>query len=518
MPNRADAQDGQPNGGAAFSSSLSFRDLVLIFFKFRGRLLAFMGICLFGAAVLTLATPAQFESDASILIKFGREFTYRPEVGANSNQVIATPSDVEEILNTEVQLLLSRDVVLGAIDHVGLARIYPALAGNGGSPDLERAVDRFMTAYSATPLRTSNIVQLSFRHHDPAVAQETLAAIIQVFRDKSLTVYTDSQTNFFLDQKNQALRRYTDAAARLRDFRTRYGAIAYMGETPLLLQQRADLEALASRADVDLAAAKERSASLRRQSENTPPEVTAYTDKEQSRVIDDAKTKLLNLRLRERELTAQFSDDSRPLKQVRDEIAIAEHFLSQQSAVFTGTVRRSRNETLIGVEQDLQKSTADLAALTGQTLSFRQKLKEIDDRIAANAEHEPERWALEQEVEAAQEDVKQFGSKLDQAHASDSLNEDRIGNVAVVQSPSLADKRLPVRPKPGTNFLIGLLAGIMGGVVIGLLSELASDTFYDPMRAERLTNVPVLAVFNTPEDERDPWWLRRWHAVLQPNP
>ena len=495
--------------------SLSFRDLVLIFFKFRVRILAFFGFCIAVSILLSLITPSLFQSDASILIKFGREFTYSPEIGSNTNQIIPNPSDAEEILNTEVQLLLSRDVIVAAIATVGLEHIYPSLAPPGEEPDLEQAVDRFTSSYSATPLRTSNVVQLSFRHHDPLVAQTVLAAVIQVFRDKSLNVYAGSQTTFFLEQKTAALKRYDEASVRLRDFRSRYGAIAYGGEAPLLLQQRADLESLAIRSDIDLGAARERTANLEHQADTTPEEVIAYTDKEQSRVIDDAKTKLLNLRLRERELTSQFSDNSRPLEQVRSEIAIAERFLAQQSAQFTGTVRQSRNENLVNVQQSLQKSSADLAALTEQSRIFQSKLKDVDDRIAAIAEHEPERWSLEQEVAAAEDDVKQFSAKLDQARAADSLNEDRIGNVAVVQFPSLANPRHPIRPKPGINLLVGLLAGIMGGVVVALLSELTADTFYDPSRAERQLELPILAVFNAPSANEFSWrqLVKKWGIV-----
>jgi uncharacterized protein involved in exopolysaccharide biosynthesis len=428
--------------------------------------------CLVAAVIVTLVTRSVYQSDAVIVVKFGREFVYRSEVGDASGQPIPTSASTEELLNTLVQLLQSRDIAGATLAAVGSEKLYPDLRLSSGQPDLTRATDRFVRAFSARPLRNSNVVQLSFQHPDPALAETTLAALIQIFRDRSLNIYANSQTEFFKQQGELAQTRLNGAAERLAAFRMRYGALAYEGGLPLLLQQRSDLAALVSHTEADLAAVTDRVNNLRKQAEVTPAEIVAHVDKEQSRVVDDARSKLLNLRLREQELLVQFADDSPPLKQVRAEIRLAEGFLRQQAAEFAGTVRHARNTTLISIEQELARSDADRASLAGRTASLRDELGKLDRQIESVSRQDPERWSLERAVDTSRAEVKQMTARLEQARMLDALNENRIGNIALIQAPSLPDPREPVRPRWSVNLGLGLVIGLMLGVACAVLLEL----------------------------------------------
>jgi uncharacterized protein involved in exopolysaccharide biosynthesis len=227
-----------------------------------------------------------------------------------------------------------------------------------------------------------------------------------------------------------------------------------------------------ARTDGDLAAMLDRVTNLRKQVETTPAEITAHVDKEPSRVVDDARSKLLNLRLREQELLVQFADDSPPLRQVRAEIRLAEGFLRQLNTEFSGTVRQARNTTLIAIEQELSRSDADRAALAARTASLRDELAKLDGQIESISRHDPERWSLERAVDTARAEVKQITARLEQARLLDALNENRIGNISIIQAPSLPDVREPTRPRWSINLGVGLMIGLLLSVVIAVLSEL----------------------------------------------
>jgi uncharacterized protein involved in exopolysaccharide biosynthesis len=453
-------------------SALTFRDILRIIRRHYRLMFVIVAVCLLVAIIVTLVTRSVYQSDAVIVVKFGREFVYRSEVGEASSQPIPTSASTEELLNTLVQLLQSRDIAVATLSAVGSEKLYPELRLSNGQPDLTKATDRFVRAFSARPLRNSNVVQLSFQHPDPALAETTLTTLIQIFRDRSLTIYANSQTEFFKQQGELAQTRLNRAAERLAEFRTRYGALAYEGGLPLLLQQRSDLAALVSRTDADLAAINERVSNLRKQAAATPAEVVAHVDKEQSRVVDDARSKLLNLRLREQELLVQFADDSPPLKQVRAEIRLAEGFLRQQAAEFAGTVRHARNITLISIEQELARSDADRASLAARTASLRDELVKLDGQVDIISKHDPERWSLERAVDTGRAEVKQITVRLEQSRLLDALNENRIGNIGLIQAPSLPDRREPVRPRWSVNLGLGFVIGLVLSVVIAVLLEL----------------------------------------------
>lgn len=477
--------------------SFTTRDLVLILFRFRYRAIAAFLACVSVAVALSFLLKPVFQSEASILVnKLGREFTFRPDLSMGVQSAIPVATDPDEILNTQVQLIRSRDVILATIERMGLERLYPELVKPGEAPDIDKAMKKFDDALQTAPQRTSNIVHLAFRNPDRELAAATLDALIQIFTAKSINVYINTQTGFFEKQVALARERFLVSDAKLTAFRQRLGAQAFEAQIPLLLQQRVDIDSEFKRMSAALAGANDRVAAVRQAIRETEREVTAFVDTQQSRVIDDARTKLLNLKLRQQEIAASFAPGSRQVLQVEREIAIAEKFLEDQLTVFSGTVRKARNEVLTALETELNRSLAEQAEYEGKRNTIQKNIADIDERIAAVTGGDTERWSLEQDVAMAKDMLKLFASKLEDARAADSLNQSRIGNIAIVQSPSLPDPRLPVQPRPLLYCILGIVAGILLAVVVALLSELVSDTIYDPVRTERQLNVPTLAVFN----------------------
>ncbi len=477
--------------------SFTTRDLVLILFRFRYRALLTFLACVSVAVALSFLLKPVYQSDASILVnKLGREFTFRPDLSVGVQSAIPVASDPDEILNTQVQLIRSRDVILATIERMGLERLYPELSKPGETPDIDKAMKKFDDALQTAPQRTSNIVHIAFRNPDRELAAATLDALIQIFTEKSINVYINTQTAYFEKQVAQARDRFLASDGKLTAFRQRLGAQAFEAQIPLLLQQRIDIDSEYKRILAALAGATERVQAVRYAISQTQQEITAFTDTQQSRVIDDARTKLLNLKLRQQEIAANFAPGSRQVQQVEREIAIAEKFLDDQLVLFSGTVRRARNEVATALETELNRSLAEQAEFEGKRNTILANIADIDRRLSDVTGGETERWSLEQDVTLAKDMLKLFASKLEDARAADSLNQSRIGNIAIVQSPSLADPRQPVQPRPLLYCILGVVAGLFLAVVVALLSELISDTIYDPVRTERLLNVPTLAVFN----------------------
>lgn len=486
---------------APLALSFTTRDLALIIFRHRQRAMAAFFLCLAAAAAFSLLIRPVYQSEASILInKLGREFTFRSELSLGAPSVIPMTTDPEEILNTQVQLMRSRDVILTTIGRIGLDRLHPQLVKPGEAPDMDKAVEKFGDSLQTAPQRTSNILHVAFRHHDRELAAATLDALIQIFRDKSINVYINTQTRFYEDQTAQARERFAQADRKLTAFRQSRGVLAFEPNKALLLQQRISFDTELKKVAADLVGIAERIHALQQSIDQTPRDVTAFIDTQQSRVVDDARSKLLNLKLRQQEIAANFAPNSRQAQQVGQEIAVAEQFLAQQSAKFAGTVRKARNEVLTALETDISRAAADQMGLEGRHRGLIAQIADIDAQIAAMTAGDTERWSLERDVAAAQENLKIFMVKLEEARAADSLNQSRIGNIAIVQAPSIPDPRQPVQPKPLLYGVLGILAGLFSAFVVALLSELASDTIYDPVRTERLLDIPTLAVFNLAGD------------------
>jgi uncharacterized protein involved in exopolysaccharide biosynthesis len=103
---------------------------------------------------------------------------------------------------------------------------------------------------------------------------------------------------------------------------------------------------------------------------------------------------------------------------------------------------------------------------------LRQQMAQLDTQIATYSKQDAERWSLERAVDQARSYVKQISTRAEQARLSDAANENRIGNIAIIQAPSLPDLRDPVRPRWSINLAIGGIAGFAIGGLLAMLLEL----------------------------------------------
>ena len=86
----------------------TLRDWAAIGFR-HARLMAFCFLFIFGAAILvTLFTPRQYEAELKILVKGERA---DPVVTPEKEAVMSRPDVTEQDVNSEVELLKSRDLL-----------------------------------------------------------------------------------------------------------------------------------------------------------------------------------------------------------------------------------------------------------------------------------------------------------------------------------------------------------------------------------------------------------------------
>jgi len=80
-----------------------------------------------GVLVLTFLTTPTYEATALLLVKFGREYVYRPEV-ADQQSASNPVRDRQAFINTELQILRSKDLAATVVSTVGVNKLYPKIS------------------------------------------------------------------------------------------------------------------------------------------------------------------------------------------------------------------------------------------------------------------------------------------------------------------------------------------------------------------------------------------------------
>jgi uncharacterized protein involved in exopolysaccharide biosynthesis len=422
----------EPSSAVADSPSLLEFQWVLRAL-WRRRLLV---VSIFGAVVLVagiytaFATPV-YEATALLLVKFGREYVYQDEVGGGG----VVPRGRETLINSEIQILRSAEVVKGVVETMGVETLYPALAKQPpvGQPVESVAAARFLANLQVRQVQDADVIQVSLRNADPQVTARAVNLLVDLFKEKHLEAFGEPQATAFLEEKaGKASEELRAAEAKLLEFQAEHPQFSLEDKDALLMRERTELETALRDVENQIVAARQRS----------------LTD---DPAIPGAQEQLLTLRLQERKLLNTHNEDSRQVENVRREIALVEEFLASAAADSTG--RHGQELGILGarkvrLEESLQKIESDLRDLPALSQRFRE---------------------LQRDVVAKEGSYERIQQRLEKARTSAEMDRQKIANISVIQ-PAYAPLQ-PVSPQPMLNLMAAMVVG--GGLGLGaaLLAE-----------------------------------------------
>ena len=120
--------------------------------------------------------------------------------------------------------------------------------------------------------------------------------------------------------------------------------------------------------------------------------------------------------------------------------------------------------------------------------------------------------ALEEKADQARSNFELFSEKRDQAQIEDAMDERKLVNIAVAESPTTAFK--PASPKPLLNAALGLLTALFLAAGTVYLAESSRTTVATARELESLSRYPVLATapYDAPPT-KEPWsGFKKWAA------
>jgi uncharacterized protein involved in exopolysaccharide biosynthesis len=393
--------------------------VVAVLFKRRRRILQVFAAQLVVVVIALLVRRPEYEAEASVLVKYGREYVNRPEVGQERSLVTLTP---EEVLNSELQILTSEDLLREVVEAVGAARLYPGLLGR--APTVAEAARRFRKALDADAVKRSSVLRVAFRHPDPRVAADALHVLLDRYQQKHLQAFGEGSLDFVQQQLRTYEDRLHESERRLEEFRQSSGVFAYDHQMRLLLERRADLAAQHRQAGVELAELERRISAQRQALEGpSPNEVVMDVERDLirargdvrsrrarlasvSRLIDEVDGQIRALDAHQLQLAAlqrQAAQDERNFATYRakvDEMVLASAMnrqrLSNVSVIDAGAVPSRPANSRLGLPLALGLALSVLGALLygvvaerlGQTLSTPEAVeRRLDIPVLASVHH-----------------------------------------------------------------------------------------------------------------------------------
>ncbi len=429
----------------------SLMDFLIVIFKHKYKILAFFFTMVITVTFYTFRMTPIYEAKTKLIVKPGREFIYKSEVGNDAISVIN--NNLEELLNSEIEIITSRDLAEKVVTTLGVETIYPNSIHNKHEDinPLYSASLRFMKGLSAESIRDSSIINVSFQHHDSQIAARSLNLLVELFKEKHLQTFGNPKATPFLEEKLETYRKkLKESEGRLETFKQKYKISSFDEQRKLLLDQRIELDTSLKMAENRIGEFRQKLISMNMKRQTNPEDIPFYTDTEfkGSDITDDARTRLLGLQQRENELKRQYKDHSRMVTNIRNEIQFVKDFLKEQEAL---------------------KAMALLHTQESRSVAIKEQLKELDKEIQVLDLREDGLRDLERELSINENNYQIYTEKLEEARISDELDRQKIASISVIEK-AIIPKR-PIKPRKKVNVALGIVVGAITALGLAFLFE-----------------------------------------------
>jgi uncharacterized protein involved in exopolysaccharide biosynthesis len=461
---------------------------------FKQRRRAFMAflIAFLAANLAAILEKPIYEAHGTLLFNLGREYLYSPEAAGEPDR--RSNFSTSEIINTELEILTSRDLKDEVITALGLEQIYPEITETDSVrlTPMDRAIVKFEKSLNVRSVNDSAVVHLYFYHEDPAIAKEVLDTFIKHFIEKHVKIYGESRAKFLEERLAGYSHELNDSSRLLMEYKQKHGVVNVDEQIRLALQRQSQVEDQFRQAKAKVEELVQKVASLEELRTKVPK--TQLADESTSKSF--AEQRLFELQLKEQELLRKYNDNSRLVQEVRSDIDGIKTYLRKRDKQSKDRLGGMPNKLYWDLQLEITRSKSELSAVQrsmreaeGQRQSLREDLRALDLS-------KRELQTLEDRAQVKENQYKAYLGKLEEAKVAEALDVQKLTNVRVIQEPAISPQT--VKTSKILKVLLGALLGLLIGYLIAYFSEARRRVFYTPDSVEDRLGLPVLATIQAP--------------------
>ncbi len=464
----------------------STRDfLTALFYHWRIMACAFIAFVLLGLAAAAVTRPA-YVAQARLLVLYGGEYFYRPS-GGQAGDAVAL--DRNEIMTSELEVLKNTELAKQTLLTVGLDKVYPGTKTDDAQA-LDAAARRLENDLSLTSVAQSNILDLSFRNHDPAVATAVLRTLIAGYMADRVKVFQRAPTAEVLADQDAMLSRLRAAEAALSGFAAAHGIVDLDTQTTLLLQRQSANRQSRDEAAQAIGESEARLAAIQQQLAGIPPVIQSYAESDRSQTKQVLTDSLLRLQIKRRDLAQRYGASYPDIQSLDQQIEWVQAQLTAAPTRVDTSTRDGPNPLYQEMRQQAAALGAQIQGLQARQTQLAEAGAEIETRIHDLTATESAYRDLKRNRDVLDEAYRALVKSNEASQATGTADVNRTTNVRVVQPPVASAARLNLR-----------LILVIAGMAVGLVAALAAMAFCNAMRQVFITprdvslalELPVLA-------------------------
>lgn len=502
---RASLTDVAPN-------DFSMRDVAHLIFRRRIQVLTAALTTVTVVAVAVLLREPVYEATATLYI-----VRNLPPIAATGPSTFNLILDRREVLSSEAELLTSRpvaeqvaDVLLALPPRPRTApseppRLRDRLAGTlrsvlglltwpSSDPPLSPrdALIKDLLEIEAVPSSTSDFVTVRFQSADPELAALVVNTFAKVYLDHRLRLFQRPGLQTFYDEQVARARAEVDTlTAEAAALKAKTGVVAPATQLTLELQQVAALRTNLGLARSEIQETQERIAALRARIDQEPEAVVTSRVTERNPLLLEFEKRRASLEAERAAELNRFQEGSGPIQEIDRMLLRLEEQRRHEPETLVASESMAQNGLRSALLADLYRAEAELTAKTARRRALEAQLADVEPAVVAL---DADAAALEQVTASLASANRVYARYVEQREEA---------RIAAATDPGMTNAQLvgaahvPLRPATvvGRRYLI--LAGLLGGLIMGALTALIGALFGQTLDrredAERALGLPVLA-------------------------
>ncbi len=474
----------------------------------------FIFILISASGIFFAATlPTHYVAVSRLFVSLSEEYVFRPRVGG---EVFNNVPELEELIQTEIELMHSPIVIERAVQTFGMEALYPgqyakasdipetlraevteegisqlypklrddfARARNDAEAYIvaEAALNRMQRGFTAFATPKQSVIQTSFKHPDAARASTFLNRLLSEYLAYRGTIFERTGSSSL---EAQRLRFETDLAVvedAMRQFLAVHDIADFDAERAALQTLYATIEAAILTNETRQSQLNGQIEVLRSQLSRTPIEINLFVE-------DSSSQSLTNLELEREDLLTRYTEESQTVQDINARITRAREYLDGQDRTL-GTIRRGRNPLHQQIQSNLSSISSEAEATRQQYAELTRQAADIRVRQQRIVDLEPEWQKLVRERTLLEASVRDASTREVEARTLAEIAAQDSDNIRILE-----EARQPVR---GQSFklivaIISILFGAFCALIVGLLLALTRKGFATPKSLERTLGLPVV--------------------------
>ena len=480
------------------------RDALAVTFRRRRLIRKAFVWSLLGGLIAVMAFGIGYESDSEILMRPWARTAAAVTPDQSPRPLPPGDNDaIEEMINSEIELLTSDDILTHVVVTCGLQygepkwytpyklAVFRAIPGYWDTL-VPNAVSKLNNDLEIDEVKSSNLLTIAYTAKDADQAACVTRALTNFYMAKHVAAWRPAKMfDFFSQQTDNYRQRLYGDEQKLLDFAREQDAVDAQVQMNLAVNQQAQFLSSQRQTEAEAIGTQAQIRATKELEATTPPRIPVnQTVSDNFQLIADLKTSLVQLELQRTQLLVKYDPNYPLVKSIDTQIAQTQQAIADQDAQPVHENTSGQNPVYTQVQETLATTLGMLPNLQSKAASEAGFAQRYHDEALAFDQKAVQQADLQREVSAMQGDYLLYLTKREEARIEDMLDARRVDNVNIIKPPTV-----PVIPSFSPLILVALavILALIIAVALAFVVDYLDPSFRTPDEVQEFLNVPVFA-------------------------